>query len=95
MLEIPSDAEINDNILAYWRPKAPMAAGSEVALAYRQYWCWTPPDRPPLATVASDPGQARLPQGGAAFVDFSGEMLGDNPPPDLQADHLRWSWVHS
>ena len=32
LLEIPTDAEINDNILAYWRPKAPMAAGSEVAV---------------------------------------------------------------
>ena len=51
LLEIPNDAEINDNILAYWRPKAPMTAGSEVAFAYRQYWCWVPPERPPLATV--------------------------------------------
>ena len=32
LLEIPSDSEVNDNILAYWRPEAPMAAGSEVAL---------------------------------------------------------------
>ena len=35
------DAEINDNILAYWRPKA--ADGGRLArspFAYRQYWCW-------------------------------------------------------
>src|SRR5215218_5053902 len=38
LLEIPSDAEINDNILTYWRPRAPMAAGSDVSFAYRQYW---------------------------------------------------------
>jgi periplasmic glucans biosynthesis protein len=85
LLEIPSDAEINDNILAYWRPKAPMAAGSEVALAYRQYWCWTPPDRPPLATVASTRvGRGSTGRRRRFFVDFSGEMLGDNPPPDLK-----------
>jgi glucans biosynthesis protein len=85
LLEIPSDAEINDNILAYWRPRAPMAAGSEVSLAYRQYWCWTPPERPPLATVTS----TRVGRGSGGrrrrfFVDFAGEMLGDNPPPDLK-----------
>ncbi len=53
LLEIPTDAEINDNILAYWRPKAQLAAGSEVPFAYRQYWCWSPPERPPLATVSA------------------------------------------
>ena len=51
--------------------KAPMAAGSEVALAYRQYWCWTPPDRPPLATVASDPGRARLHKAAAPLSSIS------------------------
>jgi glucans biosynthesis protein len=75
LLEIPSDAEINDNILAYWRPKAVMAANSEVALAYRQYWCWQPPDRPPLAIVTA----TRIGRGSAGrrrrfFVDFTGDI---------------------
>ena len=52
LLEIPSDAEINDNVLAYWRPRAPFAAGAEVSLAYRQYWCWHAPERPPFAAVS-------------------------------------------
>ncbi|WP_230532651.1 glucan biosynthesis protein [Microvirga roseola] len=86
LLEIPSNAEINDNILAYWRPKAPMAAGSEVSFAYRQYWCWTAPERPPLATVTS----TRVGQGSSGrlrrfAVDFSGDMLGDNWPADLKS----------
>ncbi len=67
LLEIPTDAEINDNILAYWRPKAPLAAGSEVPFAYRQYWCWAPPERPPLATVVGDPGRSRIRRAPAAF----------------------------
>lgn len=86
LLEIPSDAEINDNILTYWRPKAPMAAGSEVAFAYRQYWGWNSPERPPLATVTS----TRIGRGSGGrrrrfAIDFSGDMLGDNWPADLKS----------
>ncbi len=78
LLEIPSDAEINDNILAYWRPKAVMAANSEVALAYRQYWCWQPPDRPPLAIVTA----TRIGRGSGGrrrrfLVDFTGDISAD------------------
>jgi glucans biosynthesis protein len=85
LLEIPSDAEINDNVLAYWRPRAPMPAGGEVALAYRQYWCWTPPERPPLATS----GTTRVGRGSTGrrrrfTVDFTGDMLGDPFPQDLK-----------
>ena len=47
LIEIPTDSEINDNVLVYWRPKQPLAAGAEVSFAYRQFWCWQPPDRPP------------------------------------------------
>jgi glucans biosynthesis protein len=76
LIEIPSESEINDNILAYWRPKAPMAAGSEVAFSYRQFWCWQPPERPELATVAA----TRIGRGSGGrrrrfIVDFAGEML--------------------
>jgi periplasmic glucans biosynthesis protein len=53
LIEIPSDSENNDNIIAYWRPRGGIGAGAEVAFAYRQFWCWTPPARPPLATVSS------------------------------------------
>ncbi len=86
LLEIPTDAEINDNILTYWRPRAPMAAGSEVALAYRQYWGWNSPERPPLATVT----QTRSGRGSGGrrrrfTVDFSGDALGDNLQADLRS----------
>lgn len=86
LLEIPTDAEINDNILAYWRPKTTMAAGSEVAFAYRQYWGWNAPERPPLATVSA----TRVGRGSGGrrrrfAIDFSGDMLGDNWPKDLKS----------
>ncbi len=86
LLEIPSDAEINDNILTYWRPKAPMAAGSEVSFAYRQYWGWNSPERPPLATVtATRVGRGNGGRRRRFAVDFSGDMLGDNWPADLKS----------
>lgn len=76
MLEIPSDSEINSNILTYWRPKAPLAAGSEASFVYRQYWCWTPPEKPPLAVVTSN----RIGKGAGGkrrrfLIEFTGDDL--------------------
>jgi glucans biosynthesis protein len=81
LIEIPSDSEVNDNILAYWRPRAPMQGGSEVSFAYRQFWCWTPPERPALASVAATrsgrgPGGRRR----RFLVEFMGEPLGAAVP---------------
>jgi periplasmic glucans biosynthesis protein len=85
LIEIPSDSEANDNILAYWRPRAPMAAGSEVALAYRQFWCWTPPERPPFASVATTRvGRGSNGRRRRFFVDFVGDILGNGPIADLK-----------
>lgn len=87
LVEIPAESEVNDNVIAYWRPKATLAAGSAVGLAYRQIWCWSPPDPPPLATVT----QSRSGRAGAArnkrrfFVEFAGEAFAD-PPADLRAE---------
>ncbi len=53
LLEIPPESEHNDNIIAQWRPKAGLAPGATLSFAYRQFWCWTPPAHPKLATVAS------------------------------------------
>lgn len=38
LVEIPSDSEINDNIVSFWQPKQPIAAGSEFSFAYRLFW---------------------------------------------------------
>ena len=76
LVEIPSESEVNDNILAYWRPRAPMAAGSEISLAYRQFWCWTPPERPPLATVSSTrSGRGSGGRRRRFIVEFTGDGL--------------------
>jgi glucans biosynthesis protein len=38
LTEIPSDAEIHDNVVAFWRPRQPIAAGSERHFSYRLSW---------------------------------------------------------
>lgn len=43
LTEIPSDAEIHDNIVVFWRPKAPLPAGGEYRYAYRASWGDGPP----------------------------------------------------
>ena len=62
----------------YWRPRQPIAAGSELPSAYRQAWCWQPPERPPLA-LASRMRQGRGTQGRRRrfFVEFTGDRLAD------------------
>ena len=60
LVEIPSDSEANDNIIGYWRPKQPLAAGSETFFAYRQFWCWN-------AARAAAAGHCRAVAFGAGF----------------------------
>jgi len=38
LVEIPTDTEVNDNIVAYWRPADPVAAGGSLAFAYDMTW---------------------------------------------------------
>jgi len=82
LVEIPSESEVNQNIIAYWRPRSVMNAGAEVMFAYRQLWCWTPSDRPPGATVTLSRGGR--PPGAPAntrrrrfMVDFNGDIIAD------------------
>jgi glucans biosynthesis protein len=52
LVEIPSDSEIHDNIVAYWQPQTPIAAGSEYAFSYRLSWGGDPLQEPGSAVVA-------------------------------------------
>jgi periplasmic glucans biosynthesis protein len=85
LVEIPSDSEVNDNIIAFWRPKVPLAAGSETMLAYRQFWCWSPPERPELATAVG----FRIGRGSAGrrrkcLVEFAGDVFGQEILPEMK-----------
>lgn len=83
LLEIPSDSDANENVLAYWRPKEGVAAGGSLALAYRQSWGWDAPERLRLAAVTGTRSGRGTAEGRRLFaVDFSGDDL--SAGPDLQ-----------
>jgi glucans biosynthesis protein len=53
LVEIPSDREVNDNIVAFWHPKNKLPAKSENILAYRLHWTWDADNDAQIAKVAA------------------------------------------
>ncbi|TSJ77027.1 glucan biosynthesis protein [Rariglobus hedericola] len=51
LVEIPTNDETFDNIVAFWNPERPTQAGDELLLGYRLHWGNKMPVTPPLATV--------------------------------------------
>ncbi len=70
LVEIPTDIEANDNIVAYWQPDAGASAGEAQEYRYRLRWGMLPPDPDTrLAHVA----ETRTGQGGVAGVPYEGD----------------------
>lgn len=90
LVEIPTDDEIYDNIVAYWRPADPVEAGQDLRFRYRLHWQDRMPFQPEeVSTVvatrlgrAGVPGHERPPfAGNRKFViDFDGGPLADMAP---------------
>jgi periplasmic glucans biosynthesis protein len=38
LVEIPTDDEVQDNVVAYWQPHAPVRSGDQLAFDYRLHW---------------------------------------------------------
>ncbi len=99
LVEIPTDDEISDNIVAYWLPKAPVKAGSEWNFKYRLHWLADEPYPPRLARVTATrvgrggiPGQPRLKDKKKIVIDFAGGPLDDlekGDPVQLIVDAAR------
>jgi periplasmic glucans biosynthesis protein len=51
LVEIPTNYEINDNIVAYWAPREPARAGSSRTFRYRLHWMADEPYWPDLGRV--------------------------------------------
>ena len=103
LVEIPTDDEIHDNVVAMWVPSEPALAGRSFAFAYRMYWSADEPHPTPLARVVAtrfgNGGQAGTarPKGVRKFmVEFMGEPLtrlakGVIPQPVLTASRGSFS----
>jgi glucans biosynthesis protein len=87
LVEIPADKEIYDNVVAYWRPHAPLPAGAELPLAYRLSWGGDPDLE--LARVIDTAAGARIfgEPGRLMTVDFEAHPLLDGDPDDIEV-HL-------
>jgi len=76
LIEIPTNEEIHDNIVAYWKPASPPETGKPFTFAYRMYWG----ENIPVAwsgarTVATRVGKGKK-EGSVFFVvDFAGVAL--------------------
>jgi glucans biosynthesis protein len=82
LIELPSQDEIYDNIVAYWQPDALPAAGDALQFDYRLHWGRTGPEPAEVArTVATRvgaggvPGQPRPADQVRYVIDFDGASL--------------------
>jgi glucans biosynthesis protein len=86
LIEIPTDDEIHDNIVAMWVPEAPAKAGNSYQFRYKLHWLADEPYPPPLGRVVAtrlgnggQPGTVR-PRGVRKFmVEFKGPALEQIP----------------
>ncbi|MFT4012562.1 MAG: glucan biosynthesis protein D [Paracoccus sp. (in: a-proteobacteria)] len=83
LIEIPTDDEVYDNIVAFWNPAQPPQPGEERDFSYSLFWADQPPVPQPLAqTVATRigaggvPGLPRPANELKIAVDFDGGALG-------------------
>ena len=66
LVEIPTDREIYDNIVAYWRPRQPLEPGTAHRFTYRLHWCTDAPvTRDRAHVLNTHNGQGLPPPGGS------------------------------
>ncbi|WP_284947273.1 glucan biosynthesis protein [Acidisoma cladoniae] len=80
LVEIPTANEVNDNIVAFWRPKDKLAAKGEYTFTYRMHWGWDNPFPTPLGRIvatrigATEDGKRRL-----IVLDIVGDAVKNLP----------------
>lgn len=97
LIEIPTDDEIHDNIVATWVPQAPAKAGNAYEFAYKLHWLADEPYPTQLGRVVAtrlgnggQPGTVR-PRGVRKFmVEFLGPAL-EKIPFGVKPEVVLWS----
>ena len=86
LVEIPTITELNDNVVAFWVPDAPLQPGKPLTFAYALTWYGDDRARPPGGrTVATRRDRGTVSGGNRFVIDFDGEALRARPadqPPD-------------
>jgi glucans biosynthesis protein len=85
LIEIPTSTEINDNIVAFWRPRNPTRAKGEYVYTYRIHWGASIPKPLPLAQTISTRIGAGAEETRQIVIDFAGENLKSVPAADIKA----------
>ncbi|MBE2275879.1 MAG: glucan biosynthesis protein [Rhodobacteraceae bacterium] len=87
LVEIPADKEIYDNVVAFWRPKAPLVAGQEHRFGYRLWWAaGAPPvDGEVAPVIATRTGERVFEEGRLFSVDYGAHPALGQDPADLEA----------
>ncbi|MBN2466645.1 MAG: glucan biosynthesis protein [Deltaproteobacteria bacterium] len=76
LIQIPTDNEMNDNIIALWAPKAPPKAGQSLSLSYTLTWHSADGARPPNGrVVATRTERGRVERSKKFIIDFAGKQL--------------------
>jgi len=80
LVEIPTNADTNDNIVAYWIPEKLPAPGEPLSFSYKTSWYGDDPRRPPAGRVISTRRDKGTADGALRFVvDFAGGKLAKIP----------------
>ena len=86
LVEIPSKSEVNDNIIAYWRPEGGIPAGKPFWFAYRMTWPNDAPRNGSLAKVVySASGRAPASADRQVVVDYAGGSLRHDDRIEVEA----------
>jgi len=86
LVEIPTTTEINDNIVAFWRPRNPTRAKGEYQYTYRIHWGARIPKPQPLAQVVATRIGSGADETRQIVIDFAGENLKGIDPAGIKAN---------
>jgi periplasmic glucans biosynthesis protein len=93
LVEIPTNREIHDNIVAFWRPTQVLHAKGEYNFNYRLHWCWDKPSNSDLAKAVETRSGAGSQEASRLFViEFVSDKLKGTPGDaklraEVKADH--------
>lgn len=81
LIQIPTDSELNDNIIAFWVPEKMPELAQPVTFSYRMSWQYAKSARPPAGrTIATRTAKGNDGQMKKFVVDFAGGRLDRIPP---------------